>query len=345
MNQKNSFQFTVKKSDILLSRELSTSYKVYLQTDVIPVRFLLKTDEVDILYFHGLSHAGLFFKSNAYDSSKLQIKCISLPWYTGAGKLSAQADFIKALCDGAIDLENTIILANTIDELQEAISYGFINSILCNNNCWLDWNLFHVDNKEKKFDLVVNARPERWKRVHLASEVKNLAIIQGKNYRENDFVDYRLMNPKYLNEERISVDEVFTIVAQAFSGGCFSEEEGACYSSSEYLLSGIPVVSTRSRGGRDIWYNPFNSVLLNEACADSVVGAVEDIKFMLENQIMVPHEIRENHINIQRKFRTAFISQVQFLLDNTAKVSVDFGNHFKSVYRHKMATFSKFNEI
>ena len=45
-------------------------------------------------------------------------------------------------------------------------------------------------------------------------------------------------------------------------GGVFSEEEGACWASSEYLLCGLPVVSTHSRGGRDVWYSGHNSLIV-----------------------------------------------------------------------------------
>ncbi|WP_218310933.1 glycosyltransferase [Alteromonas antoniana] len=345
MKDENTFQFKISGNDIAIAKELADSYKVYLQTDVIPVRHLLKNDLVDILYFHGLSHAGLFYKSNAYDKNKLQIKCISLPWYSGAGKLTKQVQFIKNLCAGELDRANTIILANTVDELQEAIQCGFHNSILCNNNCWLDWNLFDINSRAKSFDLVVNARPEKWKRVHLASKVQDLAIIQGKNYRPNEYVDYKLMNPKYLNEERISVSEVFDIVAQSFAGGCFSAEEGACYSSSEYLLSGIPIVSTKSLGGRDVWYNPFNSIIIDEPTPEAVAGAVEELKFMCDSNVIDPMEIRDNHIRLQKRFISIFIRKVQSILDTNISVKFDFQDIFKRSYYHKMAAFSKFEEV
>ena len=37
--------------------------------------------------------------------------------------------------------------------------------------------------------------------------------------------------------------------------------EGANYSSSEYLLCGLPVVSTESSGGRDYWFDDYNSII------------------------------------------------------------------------------------
>lgn len=49
-------------------------------------------------------------------------------------------------------------------------------------------------------------------------------------------------------------DEVTDAIYKSCLGGIFSEHEGACYASTEYLLCGCPVISTPSVGGRDVWY-------------------------------------------------------------------------------------------
>ncbi len=38
-------------------------------------------------------------------------------------------------------------------------------------------------------------------------------------------------------------------------GMCLSETEGAMFAAVEYLLCGLPVVSTPSQGGRDVWFD------------------------------------------------------------------------------------------
>jgi glycosyltransferase involved in cell wall biosynthesis len=51
-------------------------------------------------------------------------------------------------------------------------------------------------------------------------------------------------------------DKVNAAYARAAVGLCLSEVEGAMYVSAEYLLAGLPVVSTPSRGGREFLFDP-----------------------------------------------------------------------------------------
>ncbi len=69
---------------------------------------------------------------------------------------------------------------------------------------------------------------------------------------------------------------VAEIVRRSHSGLILSEREGVCRASCEYLLAGIPVVSTRSAGGRDVWYDDYNAILV-EPTAEAVATAVEEL--------------------------------------------------------------------
>lgn len=51
----------------------------------------------------------------------------------------------------------------------------------------------------------------------------------------------------YLNESKI--------------GGIFSEIEGQCIAFGEYLLCGLPIISTFCSGGREVFYNEKNSIM------------------------------------------------------------------------------------
>ncbi len=78
----------------------------------------------------------------------------------------------------------------------------------------------------------------------------------------------------FCNDERLSPEEVGRIVARSHCGLAFSPLEGFCRASSECLLSGVPVVSTRSTGGRDVWYDRYNSIIV-EPDVDAVYEAVQ----------------------------------------------------------------------
>ncbi len=69
-------------------------------------------------------------------------------------------------------------------------------------------------------------------------------------------------------------------VAEAYStarvGLCLSAVEGAMYASTEYLLAGIPVVSTHSKGGRDRLFDPAHSRIVEDDPA-SIAEAVREL--------------------------------------------------------------------
>ena len=52
-------------------------------------------------------------------------------------------------------------------------------------------------------------------------------------------------------------EEVNNFLNQCKVGIILSEVEGANYASIQYLLAGLPVVSTKSKGGRDVFFDPY----------------------------------------------------------------------------------------
>lgn len=89
-----------------------------------------------------------------------------------------------------------------------------------------------------------------------------------------------------------------------------SRNEGACYTSSEYLLCGIPVVSTEpspndTLGGRQAWYDDENHIYCRPD-ADAVRDAVEETAARKVD----PHSIRANHINKMEEYRAVFRDEV-----------------------------------
>jgi hypothetical protein len=54
---------------------------------------------------------------------------------------------------------------------------------------------------------------------------------------------------------RLLLSDVNRHLNRARVGLCLSEREGAMFASTEYLLSGLPIVTTPSTGGRDVYYD------------------------------------------------------------------------------------------
>ena len=233
------------------------------------------------------------------------------------------------------NMKNIIFLSPDLDGILWSHEYGF-NAILCNHNCFLDYNMFCINSKieDPNYDMVMNCRPEKFKRPNLAECVENLAYIKGSIFNKNELYDYTQLKCKYINENRITPLDVIEIYNNSYCGGIFSEKEGACYSSSEYLLCGLPVISTLSRGGRDSWYNTENSIIV-EASADKVKEAADICKFNINNNIFNRTNIRDTHIEQSNQMRQNFIDYTS-LIFKECDISINSKDYWDNVYFHKM---------
>lgn len=215
--------------------------------------------------------------------------------------------------------------------------FGFVGGIV-NHNAFLDENLFKIVNSEKKYDAIYTARLSEFKRHYLASKVENLALVAGDTDTE---LIKNLPTHVYKNDKHLSSEEVIHKLSESKVGLLLSEAEGACYSSSEYLLCGLPVVSTLSYGGRDIWYNSYNSII----CDPSPEAIAEAVK-RLSSYGRDPQRIRKMHINLAKQLRENFIRMHQIALNQSGdpfEASIYFKEHFK----HKLLTseIPNFEEI
>lgn len=173
------------------------------------------------------------------------------------------------------------VLANTMREVR-ALQRGGVPVVPCNHNAFIDERVFDVDPAvEKVFDAIYVGRFSAEKRHHLAAKVSRLALVSG-HVAPADLADaarIRAMLPDavWANAEvarrhepaegragrvaRILIDRIGHVglpssatarwMNRARVGLCLSAVEGAMRASMEYLLCGLPVVSTRNIGGRD----------------------------------------------------------------------------------------------
>lgn len=222
-----------------------------------------------------------------------------------------------------------IILFNNVDEKNISERYGITGEIV-NNNCWLDYNVFKIEQIEKQYDAVYIARPSEAKRHYLASDIKNLALAAGGHNHGN----VKIQLPECVNDPYARLDrgEVNRLINSSRCGLILSENEGACYASSEYLLCGTPVVSTPSTGGRDYWYNEYNSVICQPTTQAVVSAVVQQIEKNPD-----PYKIREDHIRLmemnRQKFKTNVLAK---LIESTNTEPIDIEEHFKEKYRDKL---------
>jgi hypothetical protein len=201
-----------------------------------------------------------------------------------------------------------VYLCNTPRELLLLQRRG-IPSLLCNHNIFACERTFNIDRSQpKQFDAVYTARMSSYKRHELGCHIRRLGLIYPTLREDDDrrlelvkhvlpaatFINEveaqrataGLTNPKarefvlqtFARNDRIGLPATTVAVYtnRARVGLCLSAVEGAMYASMEYLLCGLPVVSTPSRGGRDLYFDPeFCTIVPPDP--DAIAAAVADL--------------------------------------------------------------------
>ena len=152
-------------------------------------------------------------------------------------------------------------------------------------------------------------------------------------------VNYSLLNPIDEMSGRLgwlgysAVNQVYN---ESYSGLCLSAEEGGMHASMEYLLSGLPIVTTRSRGGRDFFFNEVNSVIVEDEATSVAIAVANNKK---NYSIERAKSIRAQAIKAQEAVQTKF---KKFILDiiNTNGINLDIDRLWKVIYRDKFITMS-----
>ncbi len=168
-----------------------------------------------------------------------------------------------------------LILANTAGEVERFVEEG-ADAVLANHNIFADETVFRpIEGAAPLYDALLNAKMVPMKRHHLASEAGRLALIYyrdgslGEAETDRYFASVRaaLPNATFVNEEGgerfgwLSQASVNLWLNRAAIGLALSAVEGANFASIEYLLAGMPVVSTVSRGGRDRYFDAADCIV------------------------------------------------------------------------------------
>lgn len=218
-----------------------------------------------------------------------------------------------------------------------------LDAIFCNQNCFIDERIFRpLPQIEKQYNAVYDARFVKFKRHSLAAEIKNLALIYAQtNLTEFDEV-YTRETKKLFQEthyfdhsesgkyQGLTTEGINQSLNKCRVGLCLSAVEGAMYASGQYLLSGLPVVSTESLGGRDVFFDERYTNIV-EATPKAVKQGVED----LINCNLSPEFVRQCTIEKMNVHRQRFISLVQNIYDEEG-VSRKFADDWDKIFFDKM---------
>lgn len=223
-----------------------------------------------------------------------------------------------------------IFLANTQVEADLLKTKG-LDTVFCNQNAFLDESRYKVLETKKKYDSLYLARITPIKRQELASEIKSLKLIGTYFEVEKKYFQERMKTLKNATwKKKVWAFNVFKHMAEAHTGLCLSQEEGAMFVSTEYLLCGLPVVSTESLGGRDIYYHE-DYVRICKDSPKEVYKAVEELKTMDIN----PNYVRYRTIEIMNEHRLTFINLIQDIFDKEG-FERDFMKEWPKVFTHKL---------
>lgn len=188
-------------------------------------------------------------------------------------------------------LHELIFLCNTEEERRRVIAVGG-TAIFSNHNLMVSEDIFRpLPEVPVEFDAVYNARISYTKRHYLAFDVERLLHITvsiGELPASGDRAFIRrlqaqsplhhIANPIVDGlTDRLTPQQVNRAYNQAAVGLCLSAAEGAMCSSMEYMMAGLPVVSTPSLGGRDVYFDP-DSCIIAEPEPAAIRRAVEELR-------------------------------------------------------------------
>ena len=234
---------------------------------------------------------------------------------------------IKEASDKLFINVNVVLLTNTQEEVdfyQEKVAENDV--LYCNRNAFLDEYQYSTnESMDREYDLILNCAFVEFKNTKYAHLCKNtihigydhpnkeiIIPIFGKlaNYNENGEF-------KFLNKSTI-----LKHMHNSYVGGIFSTNEGQCRASSEYLLAGLPVVSCESVGGRDVWYNRDNSIIvpLDE---NEIYLAVKRAKEMVLKGDFNGEKIRNNHILESQKHRDRLLKYINGRIYNDKPITYE----------------------
>ena len=205
-------------------------------------------------------------------------------------------------------------LANSPREVENLIQIGE-KALFCHQNAFLDPARYPLIRAKKKYDAIYLARFTPAKRHALAAKIKSLFLIGDHMDAEQAYFESCLSQLSHASRVRkVFASQVSAQLAKAKVGLALSAEEGAMFVAQEYLLAGLPVVSTANLGGRHhLMPAAFLSVV--DDCPRAIAVEVET----LSQQNYAPETIRTQAIALMQQHKLRFIKEINSVLNMHGK--------------------------
>lgn len=205
----------------------------------------------------------------------------------------------------------TIILCNSLRE-KTVCDKLKVYSTFINKNCFLNEEIYKIDESiQKEFDGIYSTSYDNRKRLNLCYNMNNIKILL--NYNKKKLIpNEALKSLNILNNETISDSEIYKYYNKAKFGLCLITQDNSSNANAEYLLSGLPVISIESAGGRNIWYNEYNSIIIDPN-KESLEKGIEACLKKIESGKFNPELIRRKQIQLMNEFRNKFIQVISIM--------------------------------
>lgn len=200
---------------------------------------------------------------------------------------------------------NYVLMANSEIELQRCKIFGIPARLMPQgqfiNECFLPVT---SQERECQYDAFYAAQAKPFKRLHLAKDIQKLYVLTyscpTNEKGENDLrlFESRLKNASWNLSYIYDTKKVVDLMCSSRCALALSRIEGAMWASLEANMCGLPIVSTKSLGGRDRYFNSNNSRIVSPN-SKAVADAVEFYKQHPPN----PLKVRKSTLDMIKKDR------------------------------------------
>jgi len=227
-------------------------------------------------------------------------------WWSSINKKEEYSNWYKILSKYTnID---TTVLCPTIEDCNILSEIGF-KTLFCHHSSFLDDELFYAYEKRQPiYNAIYNAQILPYKRIELCKDLRDWCLISHTNENKDIHSEYRktilhLIGDRTLKNPNIFLQpkEVCNYINQSKCGLMLSAEEGGNYATVEYLLCGIPVITTPNIGGRNEFLNKENSIMIHPD-SYSVASAVNTLRVEKFDKF----KIRTSVLEVINKHRSNF---------------------------------------
>jgi glycosyltransferase involved in cell wall biosynthesis len=207
-----------------------------------------------------------------------------------------------------------VLLANDLVERGLLRQFGILSEMF-QQNAFLCPDDYPLLTSEKRVDAAYIARIEAYKRIELMADLDSALII----YSAVNMTYWRAISAKVSSfqfpngppaepdkQKTLTKAEIAQEIGQARVGLCLSAVEGQMAGSVEYMLLGLPVVSTPSLGGRDSFFDRRCWLWCDDTPEDVALKVREAIGLPIS-----PSEIRAFAIGRIMEIRLGFLQAFQ----------------------------------